>query len=177
VVLGAGITYSRGGSIGAQARDPSQTLAIRAAAQFKRERRIEFEVDAPRDPEIELFTLSPHTDSPYFSLREYLDRYLEALRADLADDPQTAAAADQVSQAFYHHYGPYVEGAGEIHAQLNARNVQVMPGEPVSVSVTLHAEREGPMFFALGGRWVSENSEGIVVSEVLPLRFPAIAID
>jgi hypothetical protein len=176
VILGARITRTDHANAGGQLGDPTGTLPLKIGGGGERTRRLDFQADAPVDPEIEFFPMSPHTESE-LSLREYVKRYIQEVRGDLLQDPETREAADALPDLFFEHYGAYFEGEGIIHAELEVTSASVTPDESARVSVDLHAEREGRMLFALGARWSNEKSEGFAVSDLMLLRFPAITID
>lgn len=124
------------------------------------------QVEAPRDPDIELMSVSPHQGSPGL-LREYVEEYLDAVQADLYE--AGLPDAETLRENFFSEYGPALEGAGMIYADIQPHVITATPEAPGQFQIKFHVERPGPMLFAVAGR-ILRGDEDLFFSELLPLH-------
>ena len=155
-----------------KATDPTGTLPLGVEIPLWPERKMTVTVQAPVDPEIELFVITPTEGSESLSLGSYVDAYLGGIERELEDESESVLNPKGLRSAFEREYEAFIEGAGRIAAEIESPRRIVRPGEPQEFEVVLHPETSGEMMLAFGARDV-ESGEVLSVSELLPLRWEA----
>ena len=155
-----------------KAADPTGTVPLGVEIPLSPDRNMKVTVQAPVDPEIELFAITPTESAEILSLGDYVDSYLGSVENELGEDPGFAEDPAQLRSIFEREYEPFVLGAGRIGVEIESPRRVVEPGEPQEFEVTLHPETAGEMMMILGAR-DAESGEVLSVSELLPLRWEA----
>jgi hypothetical protein len=165
VTADAQLTNRRPG-LGFSLSDPTGTVPGGVEVPLGAERTMDLAIEAPVDPEIELFVLSPAQQGPGPSLEEYVRDYLADLEGDLAAEWEGEQIAELRSR-FGRLYEPFLAGSGRIYAELEQTRITVGPGEPQRVKVSLLPESRGSMMLVFGAR--VRDSGAVTYSEMLPL--------
>jgi hypothetical protein len=153
-----------------KAADPTATVPLGVEIPLWPERDMKVTVQAPVDPDIELFPITPTEGVENLSLDGYVDIYLEGAERELAEDPGFSEDPAQLRPIFEREYEAFVMGAGRIGAEIESPRRVVEPGVPQEFEVTLHPEAAGEMMLAFGARDAG-SGELLSVSELLPLRW------
>jgi hypothetical protein len=153
-----------------KAADPTGTVPLGVEIPLGPERDMKVIVQAPVDPDIELFAVTPTEGGENLSLEGYVDLYLGGAERELAEHPGLSEDPAQLRSIFEREYEAFVMGAGRIEAEIESPRRVVEPGTPQEFEVTLHPETAGEMMMAFGARDV-ESGEVLSVSELLPLRW------
>lgn len=152
--------------------DPTGSLPLGVEIPLWPGKDMQVTVQAPVDPEIELFAITPNEGAEALSLGSYLDSFLSSTEHDLDEDPDFAEDPKVLRSIFEREYEPFVLGAGRISAEIESPRRVVEPGAPQVFEVTLHPEAAGEMMMALGAR-DPESGEVLSVSELMPLNWEA----
>lgn len=155
-----------------KATDPTGTLPLGVEIPLWPEKRMTVTVQAPVDPEIELFAVTPTEGAEVLSLGGYVDSYLSSVEHELVEDPGFSEDPAQLRSIFEREYEPFVVGEGRIGVEIESPRRVVEPGAPQEFDVTLHPETAGEMMMIFGAR-DAESGEVLSVSELLPLRWEA----
>ncbi len=155
-----------------KAADPTGTVPLGVEIPLWPEKNMKVTVQAPVDPEIELFAITPTESAEILSLGGYVDSYLSSVEHELGGDPAFSEDPAQLRSIFEREYEPFVIGEGRIGAEIKSPRRVVEPGVPQEFEVTLHPETAGEMMMVLGAR-DAESGEVLSVSELLPLRWEA----
>lgn len=155
-----------------KATDPTGTVPLGVEIPLWAERNMRVFVQAPVDPEIELFVITPTEGAETLSLDNYVDSYLSSVENELSEDLGFAEDPAQLRLIFEREYEAFVLGAGQIGAEIESPRRVVAPGEPQEFEVVLHPETAGEMMMVFGAR-DAESGEVLSVSELLPLRWEA----
>jgi hypothetical protein len=150
--------------------DPTGTLPLALEVPLWPEKSMRVAVQAPVDPEIELFAITPTEGAEILSLEGYLDSYLGGAESELGEDPGFSGDPTQLRALFEREYEPFLVGAGRIEIEIESPRRVVEPGEPQLFEVTLDPQAAGEMMVAFGAR-DAESGEVLSVSELLPLRW------
>lgn len=153
-----------------KAADPTGTVPLGVEIPLWPERDMKVTVQAPVDPDIELFVITPTEGAENLSLDGYVDLYLGGAERELAEDPGFSEDPAQLRSIFEREYEAFVIGAGRIGAEIESPRRVVEPGVPQEFEVTLHPETAGEMMLAFGARDAG-SGELLSVSELLPLRW------
>jgi hypothetical protein len=153
-----------------KAADPTGTVPLGVEIPLGVERDMKVTVQAPVDPEIELFPITPTEGAESLSLEGYVDQYVKGAERELAEDPGFSEDPGQLGSIFEREYEAFVMGAGRIGAEIESPRRVVEPGAPQEFEVTLHPESAGEMMLAFGAR-DAESNEILSVSELLPLHW------
>jgi hypothetical protein len=155
-----------------KAADPTGTVPLGVEIPLWPEKTMKVIVQAPVDPEIELFAVTPSESAGTLSIDGYVDSFLSTIERELAEDPGFAESPAQIRSIFEREYEPFVMGEGRIEAEIESPRRVVEPGTPQEFEVTLQPETAGEMMMLLGAR-DAESGEVLSVSELLPLRWEA----
>jgi hypothetical protein len=150
--------------------DPTGTVPLGVEVPVWAEKAMRVTVQAPVDPEVELFAVTPTEGADSLALDAYLDAFLGGLERDLAEIPTLAVDPAEIRAIFEREYEPFIAGAGRIGVEIEEPRRVVGPGEPQEFALTLHPEAAGEMMMLLGAR-DPESGEVLSVSELLPLRW------
>lgn len=155
-----------------KAADPTGTVPLGVEIPLWPEKNMKVTVQAPVDPEIELFAITPTEGAEILSLGGYVDSYLSSVEDELGEDPGFSEDPAQLRSIFEREYEAFVLGAGRISAEIESPRRVVEPGKPQEFEVTLHPESAGEMMMVIGAR-DAESGEVLSVSELLPLHWKA----
>lgn len=155
-----------------KAADPAGTVPLGVEIPLWPDRTMKVTVQAPVDPEIEVFAVTPTENAEILSLEGYVDSYMSSVENELGEDPGFSEDPAQLRLIFEREYEPFVLGAGRIGVEIESPRRVVEPGEPQEFEVMLHPETAGEMMMILGAR-DAESGEVLSVSELLPLRWEA----
>jgi hypothetical protein len=151
--------------------DPTGQIPVGFEVPLAPERTIEATIEAPVDPEVEVFTLSPAEAEGFgVDFESYIQSHLEAMESFLAE-AETDEVARLVRRSFEEVYEPFLAGAGRIHAEIAEPNLTVTPQAPGRVSIELHPESAGEMMLVIGARTFDGEAERVAFSEMIPLAW------
>jgi len=155
--------------------DPTGSVPVEAGIELPlpAEKTLTTVVEAPQDPDVELFVISPSASEGPVSFEQYVGSSLSCLERDLLGNSEIDQDAEMLRSMFEAAYEPFLLGDGRISAEIENPHRTVLPGEPQEFEVTLHPEREGSMMLAIGARVIGAEEEHVSVSEMLPLVWRA----
>ena len=171
VMLGGRFSRRTWGRLGADLADPTGTVPVQVGGEAGGRTQIEFVLDVPQDPAIDLFVLTPSARRGDLTLDNYVQGYLRTLSEDLESDPDTEFAARHLSSAFYDNYGSFLDGMGETGAWPDAETVSASPDHPATVSVVLEPQAAGRTLLVIGGSWNDGEQQNTVISDLVPVVF------
>jgi hypothetical protein len=149
--------------------DPTGTVPGKWGLRMGRKSELTTKVEAPVDPAIELFALSPvqRPEGDELGLNLYLQRYLTQVERDLFPLEELSFYRAPVREAFFALYDEFLGGSGQIYVEFEETRLEVGPEGAQSVELRLHPEVSGPMMLVIGARNL-ENGR-VSLSEPLPL--------